>query len=597
MLCGAVLLSFAACGPAEAEQTPAPPLTTSATYSYERAVTDALTYISDYSILASMMQTEDNERFGSVSPSPMWLENKEGTAADQLLRSDGTYLYILTEGELSIFTVDGQNSREISRITVDSVQGMHADQNQQGERTPVELFVSGGKLAVVFQSTRSAAGGENGAVGSSVLSVEIYDVTDPASPVLDSTFGQDGVLSGAALENGVLYLVSAHEVDAYDQANPDSYVPHTYVNHEARRIPAKNISVMPTQTAKRYAVVCAYDLEKEELLSAQAAFGAGNLVCFTQDAVFIAGNTAQQISTASYEEGEDLVTERVVRPFVQICRYSITDGMLEPGATVTLEGKLKNASLMNCADGTLTVATQVEEYIYRETQGGEDDVHVTGEIGPERYANLCVLREDTLKCQTIAEKLAEGAELSGIYFGGEWTYLAASGKESSVLAVNAAGGEPQVVSKLQITGFPGQLLPWSDSLIFGFGDTPITGNGSGAAGENGLKLVMLDLSNASNPSIKSVLPLEDSRSAGTYAKNALFLDAEKNIIAFPADGVYDIYSWTDKDGFIFRHRIETGDWAGPVKSITVGDYSYLLAGETLTVINVRDFIIAGRYTV
>ena len=137
------------------------------------------------------------------------------------------------------------------------------------------------------------------------------------------------------------------------------------------------------------------------------------------------------------------------------------------------------------------------------------------------------------------------------------------------------------------------LSSWSDGRVFGIG----TSSGTDAADMeyNGMRLVMYDNSRDSALSVLSELPVDDDLSEALDNPGAMLIDSENFIIAFPAGTCYDIYGWTESQGFFLRSRVETGeDWSLGVRGANAGGYEYLVGADGVTVIDMNRFIVAAR---
>lgn len=76
-------------------------------------------------------------------------------------------------------------------------------------------------------------------------------------------------------------------------------------------------------------------------------------------------------------------------------------------------------------------------------------------------------------------------------------------------------------------------------------------------GETGsLKLSMFDVSDPYNVTEKHKLFLKDTYSAALYNHKAILAAPEKDLIAFPVERGYEVYNYSDSNGFVKKADID-----------------------------------------
>ena len=127
---------------------------------------------------------------------------------------------------------------------------------------------------------------------------------------------------------------------------------------------------------------------------------------------------------------------------------------------------------------------------------------------------------------------------------------------------------------------------FKDNLLLGIGY-----NADDTTGQmQGVKLSMFDTSNKAN--VKEVATEKVDASWTIVGSNhkAILVDAEKNLIAFPADSNYYIYRYTEK-GFELAARVNmTADLSSwNLRGLFIGNFFYVIGDSGLTVISLSDF--------
>jgi uncharacterized secreted protein with C-terminal beta-propeller domain len=641
ILCMAMALGVSACGTAPAAETGTPAPTDQAqteNYAYNQAVSSSLTYISDYSVLLDTLKSAANaasDRYtnaaagGAVSdgtaaadttesaqsaPETPAAENMggpdysgtnvqvEGVDEGDIVKTDGNYIYVISGYELVIFSAAGPDTKEISRVKIGY------DDRNEGEndwsydgKSPVEMYVYGDRVAVISSyysyHNYEDADGIWQYDNKSYLTVDVYDVSDPAAPTLVATPGQDGSETASRMIGGKLYVISAYYVYNYDENDPATYIPSVYRNGESSVIDAQNVYIMPTVPSTSYAVICVYDIESAAVLSEQTVLGAGDTVYMNDTGLYLAAAVQDEYQSDPYTESVYTVTDYSWRSATEICSFAVSDGAVTPGAVAKVDGSLGNQFYMDEYDGKLRVVTTLSGYNYKiykdETYGFEN--YVSGDDF-KSSASLYVLDAETMTPIGSVTGLAEGETVYSVRFDGDWAYFCTYETVDPLFAVDVSDPEnPVTVSKFEISGFSEYLHVWTDGLLLGLGRETVT-NSDGTntwTGTDGMKLVMFDISDKSNVSAKSVLNIDADWSEALYNHKAILVDYEKNIIGFPAGNGYNIYGWTADRGFFLRGRIETGDWGMGMRGLYIGDYVYVVSDGKLTVLNMSDFILSA----
>ena len=63
------------------------------------------------------------------------------------------------------------------------------------------------------------------------------------------------------------------------------------------------------------------------------------------------------------------------------------------------------------------------------------------------------------------------------------------------------------------------------------------------------------------------------------------VDSEKNLIAFPAEGSYLVYSYTAESGFKLEAEISVSEWDWNNRGLYIGDYFYVVGSDQVNVLD------------
>ena len=498
-------------------------------------------------------------------------EEAAQAAADgaDLVKTDGTYLYYLANGELYVAAAAGADTALLSRVAI-SLQ-------KDGEACePLALHLSGDRLVVLAEGQAAAwSGGE----AEPRVQALVFDVSDPAAPRQLAAPGQSGSLVASYLSGGVLYLVTAQDVTGEPlRGEPRSYCPTLYdAAGEPAAMAAEDVHVRDGGGAA-YTVVTAIDVSDGSLRAAQAILGGA-------DAVYLNG-THLLVAWAQYSRTqEDLGTDaagrgvRVTRGSVDtaLALFSAEGGALALTATATLPGRLPGPLALDEWDGVFRVATAVEQWEAREYDDGTD----AGAPEETRYA--CVYTLDA-QLQPLGglERLAEGAWIGSVRFAGPAAYLTASGAAEELLAVDLSDpAAPALLGTQGDAGLPACLRPFGEGLLLGLGD--------GVDEEtDGARLSLLDVTDPADVRERFACAVDAAWTPADGAPRALLADAARALVAFPTDEAYLVYGCDAAAGFTLLASValDAGAQGGAgVRGALLGDALYVLSGEGLTAVS------------
>lgn len=498
-------------------------------------------------------------------------EEAAQAAADgaDLVKTDGTYLYYLANGELYVAAAAGADTALLSRVAI-SLQ-------KDGEACePLALHLSGDRLVVLAEGQAAAwSGGE----AEPRVQALVFDVSDPAAPRQLAAPGQSGSLVASYLSGGVLYLVTAQDVTGEPlRGEPRSYCPTLYdAAGEPAAMAAEDVHVRDGGGAA-YTVVTAIDVSDGSLRAAQAILGGA-------DAVYLNG-THLLVAWAQYSRTqEDLGTDaagrgvRVTRGSMDtaLALFSAEGGELALTATATLPGRLPGPLALDEWDGVFRVATAVEQREAREYDDGTD----AGAPEETRYA--CVYTLDAqLQPLGSLERLAEGAWIGSVRFAGPAAYLTASGAAEELLAVDLSDpAAPALLGTQGDAGLPACLYPFGEGLLLGLGDGV-----DGAA--DGARLSLLDVTDPADVRERFACAVDAAWTPADGAPRALLADAARALVAFPTDEAYLVYGCDAAAGFTLLASValDAGAQGGAgVRGALLGDALYVLSGEGLTAVS------------
>ena len=518
-----------------------------------------------------------------------------GIDEGDIVKTDGKYLYILRGENLIIARADGADTDTLSVTKVGDHEYEDYEEDAKGSyqsmwKEPNELYIRNGKAAVLsYYSMDKGWYDENDEwkwEDESYACVDIYDVSNPAAPQLVSALGQDGYNLASRLKDNTLYVVSSYYVYSFDENDPVSYIPRLYFNGTASMIDAGAICIAPNLESTSYALVCSYDLSSGTQTGVQTVLGGGSEVYMSHDSIYLANSRYVESRSEPRMESVYTVVDYSYDLQTELYRFGIADG-LELKASGAVPGGLNNQFSMDEYSGALRLVTTTGGYSYTLYTDEAMDFRNTRwpEEQPDPTNGLYILDEN-LSLLGKVDNLAQGERIYSARFDGDTAYFCTFRNVDPLFAVDLSDPtSPTVLSALKISGFSQYLHFWSGSLLFGAGFEANEETGRTGA----MKLVMFDTSDKTDVVDINTLLTDCRSSVALYNHKAFLIDSGKNLIAFPGDRSYYIFSYDEEDGFVQQAEIPLESWSWVTRGLYIGDMIYIVSQETIEVISLESF--------
>jgi len=525
-----------------------------------------------------------------------------GVQEADIIKTDGKYIYALSSENLYIVSaVDGELEKisEIARSTY--------DEDKKQNTYAFEMYVKDDRLVVLtyynnYYIMRGAAEPDKTysepATGyrsiypyynRSVVGVEIYDISDRAKPNHLNSFSQSGSYVSSRMIGDVVYLISNESIySEIDKDKPETFVPQVYRNGEGSLLEAQDICIAIDPkyyyNSAQYLVISGIDTGgKGKVVSTKSILGYGSTVYSSADNLYVAAYS--QLKTK-----DDVSSDAT-----QLYRFSLDDGNVSLEADGIVPGTIINQFAMDEYDGTFRIVTTVNSYTYTD---GTDNNMTWRSVTDNRQYNALYTLDSNLDIVGSIENLAPDERVYSVRFDGDTGYFVTFRQVDPLFAVDLSDpAKPVILSELKIPGFSEYLHPFAEGLLFGLGKD--ADEKSGSAGY--LKLSMFDISNPSNVSEANKLIIDGLYySEASYNHKAILIDGEKNIIAFPADGKYLIYSYSSEKGFtenaVISLTLNEKDYYyyyQNMRGLYIGDYLYVVGDFGISSYSMLNYKLCG----
>ena len=524
-----------------------------------------------------------------------------GVDEGDIVKTDGTYIYILRDVELIIMKAEGTNVSEVSHTIVGSEWESTTNADDLGEtseKMPVALYVTGDRAVVIssfFRWVDSGSGADD--VNSNYVVIDIYDIENRSEPKLMKSLGQDGYQVDSRMIGNTLFLCTAYYVYDPDQGSPEKFVPCLYTDGNREPVTCGTIGLLPDADSTTYAVLTSYDVASAGMMNTQSILGGGETVYMNTENLFLCRTEYNDNVVETGTDGPYEVTTHKTDATTTINRFSIADGSLTYAATGTVPGGLNNQFSLDENNGYLRVATT-------EQNGGYkiyiDEGHKFENYEPMETAqsnDLYVMNSD-LQVVGSVTNLAPDESIYSARFDGDYAYLCTYRTVDPVFAVDLSDpADPNVIGALSLSGYSDYLHLWTDHQLFGLGmqTTEISSDNGTTARIDGMKMVMIDTAEPAALKEESTLEIDADYSQALYNHKAILVDQARDLIAFPAEGNYLVYGYSADQGFQLKKEITfENEWDWQSRGLYIGDFFYVVNSDCIYTIDLNTLENVGQ---
>lgn len=509
----------------------------------------------------------------------------EGVQEADIIKTDGEYIYAAVDGDVYLLRENGGNPEILSKIEkkagteLDEKDGAH-----EAEEYVNNIYVTETRLVLmkytVDYSTYEDAVAEDVAiagcyVGQGTYTAAVYDIADRSQPVLLNELGQSGTLISSRMVGDILYLVYSYYVPGeIDETDPSTYVPALYLGDAKTEVAADDIMLLGEPGAAQYLTVSSIDVgSPAEFLDTQSILGCGSDIYCNSETLVVALTTMEETNDVSKDKTE-------------LFRFSLKDGAVTMESQGSVPGYVLNQFSMDEYNGYFRIVT-TENVTHYFNEGG------IASAEQEKTRNHLFVLDESMNIVGSIEDLARGESIYSARFMGDTGYFVTYRQVDPLFTVDlSTPSEPKILSELKVPGFSNYLHPFGDGLLLGFGQ-----NSDEESGEiQGLKLSMFDTSDPAAVAEKhsELLGKKYMWSNAIGNHKAILVDSEKNLIGFPAENEYMLYSYSPESGFqkIAQLTLEAdgpGDMDYDLRGFYVDDVFYLYSPSGLAAFSMEDF--------
>ncbi len=502
--------------------------------------------------------------------------NNQVSGVDEadIVKTDGAYIYTLGQSfTLYITKVDGAD------MTITDTLTLCKNEDDSGYTEVTELFLAGDLVYAIGNDTRW-----NGDNNGTDTIIKVIDVSDRANAKVVATLTQDGYYNTARMMDGYLYVVSNY----YDIVfrlidNPVTFCPAVTVDGAQTVLPADDVIINDDTTDTSYTVVTSINAASgTSFASHKAMLGASGTVYCSTTHLFLTSYVN------GYNENSEVQTDANGKHFVRntydshtaICMLKLDAGVITEQASTTIEGNFLNQFSLDQYNGYLRVVVSRNSSTETIWTDGIDEYEWNSVDD-----NALYVLDDALRVVGTVENLGEDESVQSVRFAGDVAYFVTFRQVDPLFAVDLSDpASPTVLSALKISGFSAYLHAYSDGLLLGIGyDADET---SGAT--QGVKISMFDVRDPQNVTEIAKLSVDADWTDVQYNHKGIYVNAAENLIAFPADGNYYVFRYTEGEGFQQLGVIENSESWNEIRGLHIGDTFYCVSTSRITALSLTE---------
>lgn len=464
---------------------------------------------------APMPTSRPEGSFAAVSPSQdsnkaagtYSMTNIQVAGVDEAdtVKTDGTYLYTIVNGTtvyiLNAGSNDPQDAQVLSKITYEN-----------GYLSGIYLSEDGSKLAVLGNRyIRYAYPVEDKSSASSMIAppywnsgatfIEVYDLTNKASPVLARNFTMSGNYFNSRMIDDYVYAIVTETV--YNYGN-EVNLPIIYSKDTAFNIEPSSISyIRSPDSSYTYTSVISINI----LDSTQAPTNTTVMMGYTSQ-MYVSLDNIYVVSPTYTQDGQ----------FSSIYRIGINQAVLKAQAQGSVVGTPINQYSMDEYNGNFRIATTTWIMDNATTSDG-------AVFKVSRQVNSIYVLNDDLNVIGKLEGFKMDEGLYAVRFMGEKCYVVTFKQIDPFFVIDMSNPTaPKVAGELKIPGYSSYLHPLDENHLIGIGKE-----------NNTLKLSLFDVSdiNAPTETAKYIVEGGYTDSIASYDPHAFLYNPQTQQLIIP----------------------------------------------------------------
>ena len=450
----------------------------------------------EFSKSADMAESAaDGDSVNASSYSKTYTQLDDVDEAD-IIKTDGEYIYFIDTSESTLVIYSAKDGKtELASKTF----------NDNGDLTFSEMYLDGDKLFVLGTEYKW---NDKKYTSTDTTVVKEFNIADRTNIREFDEFKQSGSYFTSRMVNGNIYVVSTCF------APSKKFVPCcTDKNGDYKKLPAEDVCAFKECQVPDYAVIGAINtkngLSKDKKVKAVMG-GASEVYCTTEH-IYVACTSYKSDTYAT-----------------DIVKFKLGNISLMQLATGTVRGNVNDQFSFDEKDGYLRVATTAIDNMGNEIN------------------KLFVLDEDLNTVGSVGG-YAKGEHIEAVKYIGDKAYVITYETTDPLFIIDLSNPkDPKVTGKVKIDGFSTNLVPIGEDKLMGIGYS--TESTEWGEATNGVKLVLFDISDDTNPKVLDTKVYENCYSEAQSNHKAILQNREEGYLAIAITDNSDEVFYEDEEG-------------------------------------------------
>lgn len=447
----------------------------------------------------------------------------EGVDEADIIKTDGDYIYSLSESKVVI-----TNAKDSNNIKIEST-------IDKGTAVPVDLLLYKDKLIVISSESTNT---NRWYYSNNNTVVTIYDIKDKSSPDLVKSFELYEPYETTRCIDGNLYIFS----NGYLREKNDKVDRRYKEDSKTKELDLKDIKYIKNNKNNRQTLIAQIDLNNiDKGLNLSSYLFDITDAYISKDNIYLLyeGYGGEDVSL------KDLFGLKGIFGIFYDYNYSSETRVYKFNIdkkvgvkyvnNTKVEGKIVNQYSLDEKDNNLRIAVET-------TDGTQ-----------------VVILDKNLKKIGETDKVAEGEKMYASRFMGDKAYLVTYRNTDPLFVIDLSDPKnPLVLGELEIPGYSTYLHPYDENHLIGIGmnteevvNRDINGKVTSTwVKTTGMKMALFDVSDVSNPKEIDSVKIGDNRTVSAILTNpkALLFSKEKNLLAIPVNNYDEDFSIKSDDG-------------------------------------------------
>jgi len=453
----------------------------------------------------------------------------EGVDEPDIVKTDGTYLYVLANQVIYLIKVNPpQDANILSKISFkDEVYISNFFINDD------YLIVFGGSYdyPILYEDisgdTENTDQGieQDTSWGVSTSAIKIYDISDRENPMIEKDIEIDGnYFDSRKISNFIYVITTVYTYNIYrvEDGNGILRIPEIKIDNDSKKIPYDDIyyadvpEIVDTMTH-----VIGINLETMEIDEKSFLIG-------ISQTMYVSRNNIYLVYT-KYDYNIRPLTGGIYDPVdesTMIHKINIGNSWINYQTKGEVPGHVLNQFSMDEYNGYFRIAT-TKGYTWDENNPSSNNIYILDE-NLERVSEI--------------ENIASGEQIYSTRFTGDRAYIVTFKNIDPFYTIDLSNpNSPKILGYLKIPGYSTYLHPFDDNHIIGIGKDAVASNNPSFAWYQGLKIALFDVSDFENPQEldKVIIGDRGTDSFALYDHKAFLFDREKELLVIPVS-LYEI---------------------------------------------------------